>query len=98
MSVLPAAELVQNVKAEFVARLEKRHVGRIVGHPHGVHIHGFDEADIVVIILDVERAAGFGAEAVPCYSLQEDALPVEEDSLPLPDFKGAEAKTPIYGM
>ncbi len=98
VSVLPAAKLVENIKAELVAGFEKCHVGRIVGHPHGVHIHGFDEADIVVIILDVERTAGFGTETVPRHSLQENALPIEEDSLPLADFKRAEAKTLIDGV
>jgi hypothetical protein len=66
-----------------------------VSHPHGVHIHALDQADIIVTILGVERAAGFGTETVSPDSLQEYALPVEEEPLAIPDFKGSEAKALI---
>ena len=40
--VMPAAEFIQHVEAQLVAGLEERLVGRVVRHPHRVHVQLLD--------------------------------------------------------
>ena len=92
VEALPAGELVEHVEPELVRGLEKRGVGWIVRHAHGVHVGALDQANIGVVLLACQRAASLRVKAVAIDALEHDLAAVEIDAVARTDFERAEAE------
>ena len=85
VAVLPAGQLVEDVEALLVARLQEVPVGRVVGHAHGVHVHVLDELHVHL----AHRAAG-GAARVGPEAVAVDALEAHLDAVDVEAVAGAQ--------
>src|SRR3982750_4015049 len=54
IAAMPAAEFIQHIEAQFIAGFQEMRVRRVMRHPHGVHVHLFDEPYIVVADLPTQ--------------------------------------------
>ena len=90
--LLPSRELVEHVEAERVGDIEEMAVGRIVRHPHRVHVHLLHELHVGDAERLVRRAAGRGPEGVAVASLEVDRHAIDVEAVVRPHFDGAETE------
>ena len=92
IGMLPAAQLVQNVQAHLVAVVQKMLVGRVMGHPHGIHVHVLHQPDVHPADLLARTAPRVRPERVTVAALEDDAPTVDVDAVAGPQLDSPEAK------
>ncbi len=93
---LPARQLVQDVESQLVARVEEVRVGRVVRHPHGVHVHVLHQKDVAAAEGRARRASAVGPERVAIHPLEPDPAAVEVDPVVGTDLHRPEAEALLH--
>ena len=95
---LPSGKFIQHKKSMRVANLKEMLVGRIMRHPHGIHVHLPDELYVFDAFGLPQCPAALGPERVAIDSLHPDFHPVYVKSIPLTELHRAETKPFPHGM
>src|SRR6185437_574100 len=98
IGMVPAGELVEDKNAQRITDIEEMVVGRVVRHPHGVHVHFFEELDVFYADGFVEGTAGSRPEAMTTNAFELDTYPVDIDAVAFPELNGAETEALFDGM
>ena len=90
--LLPAWQLVENVKTKRIAVVEEMLIWRIMRHPDGIHIHALHQLDIVVTDSFAKAPARIRPETVSIATLEQDTRSVDVKALVWPKLDCPEAK------
>ena len=93
VEMMPAGEFVQNVKAEFVAQIQKLFVRRIVRHTNGIHVRVLHRVDVEQLNRLAQGATGIRPEGMTIRAFQNNFVAVDVKSVTVMDFKRAESET-----
>jgi len=91
--VMPAADLIEDVKTQLIAQIQKLLIRRIVRHADGVHVRIFHRVDVKPVDSLAQAAPGIRPERMAVGTFENYALTVEVKAVTIAHFKCAEAKT-----
>src|SRR5659263_702824 len=81
IKLLPSCKLIKNKQTHRIAYIKKILIGRVMTHPHSIHIHILHQVDLVYRQLFAAGPSRSWPESMAAYSLKNDLLVIDIDTI-----------------